>query len=163
MITMRKLANIAIIAALVLLIVGCKAQPQQQGDTKPSVPLQVQLEVSPSIDGSETAVAELTVTTLIEEEKLETIFNLPEGVELVSGDLNMTRQMQANETATHKIIIKALRQGKYKITGTATSNWQIDYKYGISSDACIESSGNSIISSVACPNQKKVARHNPKL
>jgi len=131
--------------ALVVFVAGCTSSINEQesndqisGGGKPSAPLNVNLELSPLPSLNQETTLTFQVEALLDEAELDIMIQLPEGIEVVDGDLKQTyNKISAKDKIEHEITIKVTKIGDYRILGVARSEWSPSYKYGKSDEICI--------------------------
>ena len=125
---------------LVLFVVGCTSSIDEQmsGGGKPTAPLNVNLELSPLPYLNQEATLTFQVEALLDEAELDITIQLPEGIEVVDGNLKQTyNKISANDEIEHEITIKVTKTGDYRILSVARSDWNPSDRYGKSDEICI--------------------------
>ncbi len=87
--------------------------------TMPLVPMSVTLESTGSVAVDVDLVVTLTAKPLVDAERLSMTITLPEGVELVAGDVTWTGSVRANESRVLTVTVRPRRAAPSVIRGGA--------------------------------------------
>lgn len=85
--------------------------------TMPSVPIGVTFESTGSVAVDVDLTVTLTAKPLVDAERLSMTITLPEGVELVAGDVTWTGSVRANESRTLTVTVRPRRAASSVIRG----------------------------------------------
>jgi len=125
---------------LIAFVVGCTTSSNEQIITggKPTAPLNVNLDLSPLPPLNQDTTLTFRVEALLDEAELDISIQLPEGIEIVDGNLKQTYyEISADDEIKHKITIKVTKTGDYRILGGVRSEWSPSYTYGKGDEICI--------------------------
>ena len=107
----------------IILVSGCI----QENTPTTSTGITSKLEISKAPALNENAEITLTVTTIRSAPTASAKITLPEGFELVSGDLNWNGELVENQPLQLKVIVKAVKTGNWTIFGGGSGEG--DYLY----------------------------------
>ena len=145
---------ILLFLAFIVFVAGCTDTINEQiSDKQPSdeqirdrgrsgQPLNVNLELSQyGVD----ATLIFQVESLSDEEELNITIKLPEGIEIVEGNLKQTYyKISANDKINHEFTIKVIEAGDYVIFGSAISDWQPSSYYLKGDQICIRTQDSGV-------------------